>query len=158
MVFRLSQFFFVFDLISFFFWDCFYFKNTIVQTNFHDQTYLATSFVLLLKSIISCWLDYLIIAFVPCFIMLVKCCKRFSTCCGNKILNKANKNINYIYCLFLSFIVFQLGVQINKQFALLKGSGNKSKHRLSLLIFFANGGLPKVKKFCRFEQRSMLKK
>ena len=54
--------------------------------------------------------------------------------------------------------MFQLGVQINKQFALLEGSGNKSKHRLSLLIFFANGGLPKGKKFCRFEQRSMLKK
>ena len=50
--------------------------------------------------------------------------------------------------------MFQLGVQINP----LKGSGNKSKHRLSLLIFFANGGLPKGKIFCRFEQRSMLKK
>ena len=124
---------FVFNLISFFFWECFSFKNTIVHTNFHDQTYLATNFVLLLKSIISCWLDSLRLYHV--LSCLSKCCKRFSTCCGNKILNKRNKNINYIYCLFLSFIVFQLGVQINKQFALLKGSGNKSKHRLSFNFF-----------------------
>ena len=77
--------------------------------------------------------------------MLVKCCKRFSTCFGNTILNEIKQiKISIIY-IVLSFIVFQLGVQINKQFALLKGSGNKSKHRLSLLIFFANGGLPKGK-------------
>ena len=44
-----------------------------------------------------------------------------------------------------------------KIIALLKGPGNKSKCRLSLLLFFAYGGLPKGKKFCEFEQSLVLK-
>ena len=44
-----------------------------------------------------------------------------------------------------------------KIIALLKGPGNKSKYRLSLLLFFAYGGLPRGKKFLRIWTESSMK-
>ena len=44
-----------------------------------------------------------------------------------------------------------------KIIALLKGPGNKSKYRLSLLLFFAYGGLPRGKKFLRIWTASNIK-
>ena len=48
-----------------------------------------------------------------------------------------------------SSFVFNWAHKQLKKIALLKGPGNWSKYRLSLLLFFAYGGLPRGKKFLR---------
>ena len=46
---------------------------------------------------------------------------------------------------------------IEQKFALLKGPGNKSKYRLSLLTNFAYGGLPRGKNLLRIWTESCVK-
>ena len=49
------------------------------------------------------------------------------------------------YCLFVSLECTNKA----KKTALFQGPGNQSKYRLSLLLFFAYGGLPRGKQFLR---------
>ena len=59
-------------------------------------------------------------------------------------------SLPFLYCVSVK--------STNKQtIRALKGSGNKSKHRLSF-NFFCKWRVAERKKFCRFEQRPMLKK
>ena len=75
-------------------------------------------------------------------------CYKIITCSLiNKELCQINKLTNAD---FVSTLLSLINCTVSKkEFALLKGPGNKSKYRLSLLLFFAYGGLPRGKKFLR---------
>ena len=83
--------------------------------------------------------------------MLINCCKHFHLSIKScKHRNKENLQANKI-CVFT--LLSSIALKNDKKIAFLKGPGNKSKYRLSLLKNFAYGGLPRGKKFCGFEQR-----
>ena len=85
--------------------------------------------------------------------MLINCCKHFNLLQNNCMRCKPNKDLtSTAVSLFLLNIL-----QLERKFALLKGPGNKSKCRLSLLTNFAYGGCREEKTCCEFEQNLMLK-
>ena len=60
-----------------------------------------------------------------------------------------NLQTNKRYLQYFPFIVSLECTNKAKKTALFQGPGNQSKYRLSLLLFFAYGGLPRGKKFLR---------
>ena len=81
-------------------------------------------------------------------ILLSWCWKTFYLHFENKLTKRNNFLVTLLF-LSSSFVFNWAHEQFKKKIALLKGPGNWSKYRLSLLLFFAYGGLPRGKKFLR---------